>query len=251
MVGSQKKAPDDEACVRIGRPFFAQFVRRGVKPPTHLVKRLTDLGLIEAVESGGNFTVKIPKLKNYMDEYMTRKAREEKAENSGDSPRRKESKGKENKRKESKGEAPVDLAPEGHLPAPSPEEQIDPERDRAAVQKLFKLYHEQTDKPKAVPTPVEPAVKEEHKEPDQGQGPQPVDPELDPELEAELGETRADIIGAGFDPARANQIICLLAEYHSGRLTAYQLSDRLGTVVSQHEKPTLFEVDGVVNRRTE
>jgi len=72
---------------------------------------------------------------------------------------------------------------------------------------------------------------------------------VDPALEAELVLTRADISDLGIEPARANQVTTLLAEYHSSRIDAFQLSYRLGNVLTPAEMFEVLKVNGVVDRR--
>jgi hypothetical protein len=72
---------------------------------------------------------------------------------------------------------------------------------------------------------------------------------VDPKLEQELVLTRADISDLGIEPARANQVTTLLAEFHSSRIDAFQLSYRLGGILTPAEKLEVLKVNGVVARR--
>jgi hypothetical protein len=246
VAGMKKGAGDTPEYLCVPRTLSLH--RRCSAPQVRLiVSTLTQLGLIESKEEGDNFIIKIPKLNNYMDENAKRNERER-------SPRRPdivrpyqtiEDHTREEKKDLTAASSASALGAEPTPPEVKPEElgSEDPQA-RAETLKFIKAMSEKlgnADKLRPVSTPVEKSSESER--PGQPQT-------VDPQLEQELVLTRADIVDHGIDPARANQIITLLAEYHSGRMEAHQLSRALDGVVTCHEKVCLYEVDGVIDRRT-
>ena len=211
-----------------------------------IVSTMSQLGLIETREEAGDIYIKIPKLNKYTDENTKRNERER-------SPKRPDNVRVEKNRSDQKRKEEKDLNGKAASPAsalgaePLPQNvgtEEDPET-RAQTLKNLKAMAEQIfrpEKPKAEPKAVEISSSEEPDKPGQPKT-------VDPQLEQELVNTRADIVDLGIEPGRANQVTTLLADYHSGRIDAFQLSYRLGDVLTGPEKLEVLKVDGVVARR--
>ena len=246
VVAGMKKASSDTPEYRVNVRILSQLCRMRVLTVRQVITRLSQLCLIEAKEDGIAFTIKIPKLNNYTDENTKRNERER-------SPKRPDNVRVEKNRSDQKRKEEKDLNGKAASPAsalgaePLPQEvnvEEDPEA-RAKTLKNLRAMADQifkTDKPKAEDRAVEISSSEEPNKPGQPQT-------VDPSLEKELVLTRADISDLGIEPARANQVTTLLAEYHSSRIDAFQLSYRLGGILTPAEKLEVLKVNGVVARR--
>lgn len=243
VAGMKNASGDTPEYLLLPRTVTSRY-RFGTAAVQRVIRTLQRLDLIEAREAPVGFYIKIPKLNKYTDENTKRNERERNTKRP-DNVRVEKIRSDQIREEEKDLKGAASIAPSGGA-SPAAEDQEPGTEDpqaRAEAQKAIKAMIEQLGKGKAVDKAVEISRSEEPDKPGQPKT-------VDPKLEAELVDTRADIIGRGFDPARANQIITLLAEYHSGRMEAHQLSARLDTVVTTFEKQTLFEVDGVIDRRT-
>jgi len=237
-LAGMKKGPTDTQSYLFQTKLWAKRGVNHTQAMTKVILNLARLGLIEAQEDGGNFIIKIPKLNNYMDENAKRRERELKT------PRRRGA-GQTipdqtiQDKKDLKAASPASALGAEPLPQDVNFEE-DPET-RAQTLKNLKAMTEQIFKPEK-PKAVEASRSEEPDRPGQPKT-------VDPMLEQELVDTRADIVDLGVEPGRANQITTLLADYHSGRIDAFQLSYRLSNVLTSEEKLEVLKVNGVVARR--
>ena len=244
-LAGMKKGPTDTQSYLFQTKIWAKRGSNHTQTMTKVILNLAKLGLIEAQPDGGDFIIKIPKLNNYMDENTKRRERELKTPRRRGAGQTIPDVDHTRPEKDLNGKAASPASALGAEPLP---QEVNVEEDpeaRAKTLKNLRAMADQifkTDKPKAEDRAVEISSSEEPNRPGQPQT-------VDPSLEKELVLTRADISDLGIEPARANQVTTLLAEYHSSRIDAFQLSYRLGNVLTPAEKLEVLKVNGVVARR--
>jgi hypothetical protein len=244
ILAGMKKASHDTPEYRFDPRSIPQKSPRRPLDVSGIVHLCANLSLIDAKEDGRCFLIKIPKLNNYTDENTKRNERER-------SPKRPDNVRVEKIRSDQKREEKKDLtaaSPASALGAEPLTQEVNVEEDpetRAQTLKNLRAMADQifkTDKPKAEDRAVEISSSEELDKPGQPKT-------VDPSLEQELVLTMADVADLGIEPARANQVTTLLAEYHSARISAFQLSYRLGGILTPEEKLEVLKINGVVARR--
>jgi hypothetical protein len=247
-LAGMKKGPTDTQSYLFQTKIWAKRGSNHTQTMTKVILNLAKLGLIEAQPDGVDFIIKIPKLNNYMDENTKRRERELKTPRRRGAGQTIPDVDHTRPEKDLNGKAASSASALGAEPTP---QEVNVEEDpearaqtlknlRAMADQIFKTDRKaEVEELKAV---LKASGSEEPNKPGQPQT-------VDPKLEQELVLTRADISDLGIEPARANQVTTLLAEFHSSRIDAFQLSYRLGGILTPAEKLEVLKINGVVARR--